>query len=145
MTKPKGDDMKAAVTALAGLGLFAVGIARAEEPSVKSLPPSVIKTVPECGNTKVDATATTQIRVTFSKDMMDGSWSWSQISDETFPQIIGKPRYWDDKKTCVVNVKLQAKKTYVIWLNSQRFGNFKDADGKSAVPYRCRGIARQRS
>jgi hypothetical protein len=77
MTKPKGDNLKAAVTALAGLVLFAVGIARAEEPPVKSLPPSVIKTVPECGNTEVDATATTQIRVTFSKDMMDGGWSWS--------------------------------------------------------------------
>jgi hypothetical protein len=41
----------------------------------------------------------------------------------------------DDKKTCVVEVKLQPKKTYVIWLNSQKFGNFKDADGRSAVPY----------
>jgi len=73
--------------------------------------------------------------VTFSKDMMDGSWSCSQVSDESFPQIIGKPRYLDDKKTCVVNVKLVPKKTYVIWLNSQQFRNFKDADGKSAVPY----------
>ena len=127
--------MKATITVLAGLVLFAVGIARAEEPSVKSLPASVIKTVPESGNTNVDATATTQIKVTFSKGMMDGSWSWSQISDETFPQLIGKPRYLDDKKTCVVDVKLQPKKTYVIWLNSQKFGNFKDADGKSAVPY----------
>ena len=79
--------------------------------------------------------ATTQIKVTFSKDMMDGGWSWSQISDESFPQRMGKPRYLDDKRTCVMNVKLLAKKTYVIWLNSQKFGNSKDADGKSAVPY----------
>ncbi len=127
--------MKTTVTLLAGLVLFTVGISRAEEPSVKSLPPSIIKTVPECGNTNVDATATTQIKVTFSKAMKDGSWSWSQISDETFPQMIGKPRYLDDKKTCVMDVKLQPEKTYVIWLNSQKFGNFKDADGKSAVPY----------
>jgi RNA polymerase sigma-70 factor (ECF subfamily) len=32
-------------------------------------------------------------------------------------------------------VKLEPGKTYVIWLNSQKFGNFKDTDGKSAVPY----------
>ena len=35
----------------------------------------------------------------------------------------------------MVDVKLQPKKTYVIWLNSQKSGNFNDADGKSAVPY----------
>jgi RNA polymerase sigma-70 factor (ECF subfamily) len=32
-------------------------------------------------------------------------------------------------------VKLEPGKTYVSWLNSQKFGNFKDADGQSAVPY----------
>ena len=131
----KGENMRAIFIVLAGMVLFMAGIARAEEPSVKSLPPSVIMTVPESGNTNVNATDTTQIKVTFSKDMMDGSWSWSQISDETFPKIIGNPRYLDDKKTCVVDVELQPDKTYVIWLNSQKFGNFKDADGKSAVPY----------
>jgi hypothetical protein len=89
--------MKAMVTIVTALVLF-VGMARAEEPLVRSLPASVVKTVPEVGSTAVDAKATTQIKVTFSKEMMDGSWSWSQISDETFPQIIGKPRYLDETK-----------------------------------------------
>lgn len=127
--------MKATVSVLAALMLCAVGIARAEEPTVKSLPPSIVKTVPECGDINVDAVATTQIKVTFSKPMMDGSWSWAQFSDDTFPPMIGKPRYLDDRKTCVLDVKLQPKKTYVIWLNSQKFKNFKDVDGQSAVPY----------
>ena len=127
--------MKSIVAVMASLALFAFGTTRAEEPSIEGLPASVIRTVPECGDGAVDATATTRIQVTFSKDMMDGNWSWSQISDETFPEIIGKPRYLDDKRTCVVDVKLQPKKTYVIWLNSQKFGNFKDTNGKSAVPY----------
>lgn len=127
--------MKAKVKVLASLMLFAVSMAAAAGPSIKSLPPSVVKTVPECGNINVDAATTTQIKVTFSKDMMDGSWSWTQLSDETFPQIIGKPRYLDDKKTCVVDVKLQPEKTYVIWLNSEKLRNFKDTDGNSAVPY----------
>jgi RNA polymerase sigma-70 factor (ECF subfamily) len=35
----------------------------------------------------------------------------------------------------VVSVDLKPGKTYAIWLNSQKFGNFRDASGKSAVPY----------
>ena len=127
--------MKKAGTAALCLVWLIGGIAGAEELSVKNLPPSVVKTVPQCGDTSVDAAATTQIKVTFSKEMMDKSWSWSQISNETFPQIVGKPRYLEDKKTCVVDVKLEPKKTYVLWLNSRKFGNFKDADGRSAIPY----------
>ena len=84
MIKAKRGTMKITATVIAGFVLFVVGIARAQEPSVKSLPPSVIKTIPECGSTNVDAAATTQIKVTFSKDMMDGSWSWSQISMSRF-------------------------------------------------------------
>ena len=67
--------------------------------------------------------------------MKDGSWSWAQVAKNTFPEIIGKPKYLDDKRTCVIDVKLEPKKTYVIWINSQKFGNFKDADGNPAVPY----------
>ena len=127
--------MKGFVTLLMLLFCAATGIASAEEFSVKSLPASVVKTVPESGDTTVNAVDVTQIKVTYSKEMMDGNWSWSQVSDDTFPKILGKPKYLEDKKTCVVDVKLEPKKTYVIWLNSQKFGNFKDADGRSAVPY----------
>ena len=115
--------------------LLATGLAIGQEPSVKSLPPSVVKTVPESGDTKVDAATTTQIKVTFSKEMMDKSWSWSQVSSNSFPQIIGQPKYLDDKKTCVIDVKLEPKKTYIVWVNTPKFMNFKDTEGSSAVPY----------
>jgi RNA polymerase sigma factor (sigma-70 family) len=105
-----------------------------EDITVEAMPPVVVKTVPQAGLTNVDA-KTTEIQVTFSKDMTDESWSWSQLGDETFPKIIGKPKYLKDKRTCVATVKLEPDKTYAIWLNSERFGNFKDADGRSAVPY----------
>jgi RNA polymerase sigma-70 factor (ECF subfamily) len=83
----------------------------------------------------VDAAKVTEIRATFSKDMADESWSWAQISDETFPQVTGKIHYEKDKRTCVLPVKLEPGKTYVLWLNSEKFDNFKDADGRPAVPY----------
>jgi len=47
----------------------------------------------------------------------------------------GKPKYEDDRRTCVLPVKLEPGKTYAIWVNSPKFRNFKDADGRPAVPY----------
>jgi len=107
---------------------------RADEISVESAPPVIVKTLPQAGAADVDA-KTKEIQVTFSKNMMDESWSWSQLSDESFPKITGKPKYLKDKRTCVVSVKLEPGKTYAIWLNSEKFDNFKDADGRPAVPY----------
>ena len=40
-----------------------------------------------------------------------------------------------DKRTCVLPVKLEGGKTYVIWLNSERFNNFKDPQRRPAIPY----------
>jgi RNA polymerase sigma-70 factor (ECF subfamily) len=119
----------------AGLAVLYAQTSGEETPSVKTLPPVVVKTVPQAGDTKVDAAKVKDIRVTFSKEMTDQSWSWSQISDETFPPSAGKPHYEKDLRTCVYPCKLEPGKTYVIWLNSQKFGNFKDAEGHSAVPY----------
>lgn len=116
-----------------GSVLIAGGI-RAAELSLESAAPVVIKTVPEAGASEVDA-ATTEIQVTYSKTMLDGSWSWSTVTAESFPETTGKPKYNADQRTCVLPVKLQPGKTYGIWLNSQKFDNFKDASGQPAVPY----------
>jgi len=115
--------------------LLAAGFALGQEITVRFMPPSVVKTVPQSGDTTVDATVTKQITVIFSKKMTDGSWSWVQMSKETFPGIVGEPKYLDDQKTCLVNVKLEPHKTYVVWINSEKFSGFKDVDGNSAVPY----------
>jgi hypothetical protein len=107
---------------------------RTDELSVESVPPVVVKTVPEAGTADVDPKRT-EIEVTFSKDMHDGTWSWSTASKESFPKLDGKPKYLANKRTCVLPVKLEPGKTYGIWLNSQKFRNFKDSEGRSAVPY----------
>ena len=67
--------------------------------------------------------------------MRDGSWSWSSESKESLPETTGEPEYAEDQRTCVLPVKLQPGKTYAIWLNSQKFRNFKDATGQPAVAY----------
>jgi hypothetical protein len=108
--------------------------AEQEKPSVQTMPPVVVKTVPESGDTKVDPTIT-EIQVTFSKKMADKSWSWTQISDESYPKTTGKPHYLDDGKTCVLPVKLEPGKTYVILLNPPKFTGFRDLKGRPAMEY----------
>jgi RNA polymerase sigma-70 factor (ECF subfamily) len=102
--------------------------------SVATARPSVVKTVPQCGDTQVDP-QTQEISVTFSKEMMDKSWSWGTADEGESPEMVGQPKYLADKKTCVVEVKLKPKTTYAIWFNSDKFHNFKDKDGRPAVPY----------
>jgi hypothetical protein len=124
-----------AVATVVALVTTALAQERHEPPSVKSMPPVVVKTVPQAGDVAVDAKTTKEIRVTFSKNMTDKSWSWSQISDETMPKITGEIRYDKDQRTCIAPVTLEPGHTYVLWLNSNNFHNFKDADGRPAVPY----------
>ncbi len=119
------------VVATTTVSAWAVG----DQISVKALPPVVVKTIPMSGDTKVDAAAVKEIQVTFSKDMTDKSWSWSQLSDDSKLPLEGTPRYDKDKRTCVAKVKLEPGKTYAVWLNSDKFHGFVDADRQPAVPY----------
>jgi len=116
-------------------GAAAVALAApAGAPSVASKPPSVVQTIPVAGDTRVDP-GLQEIRVTFSKDMLtEKMWSWVQESAETFPATRGEVRYVD-ARTCVLPVKLAPGKTYVIWINSQKFNAFRDTGNRPAVPY----------
>jgi Big-like domain-containing protein len=127
--------MKTNIPLIVAALAFALTMAAfAEEPSVKSMAPSVVKTVPQAGDTNVDP-ALTEIRVTFSKDMItDRMWSVCQISKETFPQV-GDIHYQSDKRTCVVPVKLEPGKTYVLWFNRGQFNSFRDTRNNPAIPY----------
>jgi hypothetical protein len=99
--------------------------------SVAAMPPVVVKTVPEAGDTKVDPSMK-EIKITFSKRMTNKSWSWvGDIGSWTN----GQPRYLADGRTCVLPVKLEPGQVYAVWLNSEKFGNFKDTKGQAAVPY----------
>jgi len=134
--KTKSMKVLAVVTLAVGVwAMVATAGGMDSKPSVATLPPVVVKTVPQSGDTAVDAKAVKEIRVTFSKKMTDKSWSWSQISKDTFPKITGDIRYDKDGMTCVCPVELEPGRTYVSWLNSEKFHNFKDADGQPAVPY----------
>lgn len=99
-----------------------------------SLPPVVTKTVPESGSMDVPP-GEFEVKVTFSKEMMDGSWSWCTVWDDSTPAGIDSPKYDAARRTCTMKVKLEAGKTYGYWLNTERFRGFQDKDSRMAVPY----------
>jgi hypothetical protein len=125
---------KTVIAALIATAFWQFTIGNLAAQDIDSMPPVVVKTVPESGSKNV-AAGEMEIKVTFSKEMKNGSWSWATAWKDSSPEIIGKPRYEADGKTCVVKVKLEPGKTYGYWLNSQSFRNFKDKQGHPAVPY----------
>lgn len=120
------------------LAAMVASVAWAQNPAevtVKTMPPSVIKTIPQAGDMEVDPSLK-EISVTFSKDMLtDRMWAVCQISDETFPKTGKDIHYLKDKRTCVVPVELKPEKTYVLWFNRGKFNSFRDTDKNPAVPY----------
>lgn len=127
--------MRLSEGAFAALLLLTSGLAAAaEEPTVDNAPPVVVETVPRAGQTDV-ALGTGEIRVTFSRAMQNGSWSWVKLSDASFPKMTGKPHFLDDQRTCVLPVSLAPGQSYAIWLNQPPHENFQDQSGRKAIPY----------
>jgi hypothetical protein len=116
------------------LSAAGVRLASADDLTLATAPPVVVKTVPQAGAADVSP-GLTEIQVTFSKPMHDGSWSWCNLGEESFPEMAGKIHYLPDGRTCVMPVKLQPGKFYATWLNTENFRNFKDRDRQPAVPY----------
>jgi len=131
-----GGRMRIFVPLFLGLSIVpAIPMAAGSKPvSVQTMPPAVVRTIPESGAAGVDPSLS-EIKVTFSKEMHVTSWSWVQLSQDTFPEFLGKPHFLNDRRTCVANVKLEPGKTYVIWFNSENYSNFKDLSGHPAIPY----------
>ena len=136
-TTKEGNPMKQILMILlAGLLTMVGGAVKADNKiSVKSMPPVVVNTFPQAGETAVDHSIK-EIRVTFSKEMMTKEmWSWVIVSEASFPKITGKVKYLKDNKTCVAPVDLAPGKTYAIWVNSKKFNAFRDTDNNPAIPY----------
>ncbi len=98
--------------------------------------PKIVKLEPEDKAKEVDPETVKEIRITFDRDMNTTSWSWCG-DENSVPKAAGDVRYVD-KRTCVMPVKLEEKKCYCIYVNSERFKGFRSADGipVESVPYR---------
>jgi len=121
------DDLKSKLAQIASA-------ASGDESILADQPPVVVETQPIAGTRDVQP-GETEIRVRFSKEMADGSWSWSTAWQNSTPESIGPPHYLADQRTCVMKVRLEPGRTYAWWLNSDKFKNFTDLAGRPAVPY----------
>ncbi len=93
--------------------------------------PKFVTSTVEDGQDDVDP-GVTEIRVTFDQAMNQTSWSVVG-GGPTFPEMIGKPR-WADEKTIVIGVKLQPDHEYRLSLNSDTFQGFRSRSGEAAAP-----------
>jgi hypothetical protein len=96
--------------------------------------PKVIGTFPPTGS--LVPAGIDQIQVTYDRPMMDKSWSFSTGGEHAFPVVDGGPSLSGDRRTFTLAVRLEANSTYVVWLNTDRYQNFKDEQGHPATPYR---------
>jgi hypothetical protein len=71
--------------------------------------------------------------VTYNQKMTSDSWSWCYDPNQL--STTGDPHYEADGKTCVLPVKLEPGKEYVISLNTEDYHGFKDTMGHAAVPF----------
>lgn len=96
---------------------------------------TVIETFPRQGET-VDATAVKELRVTFSNDMnTSGCWAFCSDGENFFPGSNGKI-FWQNKRTCVMPIKLIPGRTYSVTFNAGRFVGFYDSRKRPSVSYK---------
>src|SRR5262245_28141171 len=96
-------------------------------------PPKVVKAAPDDGQTDVDSARTREIRIEFDQPMDQAGRSIVGGGD-TFPRMIGKPR-WVNAKTIVWTVRLEPNHEYWLSINNETFKNFTNKKGESAEPY----------
>jgi len=117
------------------------------EPISPTGPPTVVRTEPANFADNVPADLK-QISVTFDQQMMNRSWSWTQLDRKTFPKMVGRPGYDRERKTCTLRVKLKPGTLYFVGINynplerspgaqgeTRLRRGFKSASGKAAKPY----------
>jgi hypothetical protein len=98
-----------------------------------TIPPEVISTNPPNGAEGVDPSIM-EISITFSEPMMDKNWSWCYEDKNKFPEMTGEPFYTENNTKNILPVKLQANTEYLIWVNLDKFNNFKDKSGNPVKP-----------
>jgi DNA-binding CsgD family transcriptional regulator len=102
--------------------------------------PRVVATAPAKGS--VIRPGSFVLSVTFDRPMREGSYSFIQVSAETYPSCDGRPTLSADRRTYSLRCSARPGGRYEIWFNREPFMNFKSKEGVAAVPYQLRFTTR---
>jgi hypothetical protein len=119
--------------AIAALTLAFAGGAQAQSDGPAPSAPKVVATYPADGDYVPPSIA--ELRVSYDHRMM-ASWSFATHGEKAFPQVLGAPSLSPDHITISLPIRLEPNRTYVVWLNTETYKNFKSEDGEAAEPYR---------
>ncbi|MCE5341728.1 MAG: tetratricopeptide repeat protein [Planctomycetaceae bacterium] len=100
----------------------------------ESAKPTVVDSFPKAYSNDIDP-ATKEISVTFDEDMFQHGWSWCRtgpLSD--YPTVLGNPK-WRDNRTCVLPVKVEPARSYLVIINYAPYESFKNTDMIPAKTY----------
>jgi hypothetical protein len=116
----------AGAAVVAGLALAAGTASAQDTPKVVSTSPSQGAKVPP---------SLSELKVSYDHRMA-ASWSFATGGEKAFPELWGNPSLSDDHITITLPIRLEPNRTYVVWMNTDRYKNFKSEDGAAAEPYR---------
>ena len=102
--------------------------------------PNVVSTSPADGSTI--SSGPFDLTVKFDRPMREGSYSFVQISPETFPDCRLGARMSPDRRSYTMRCSAAAGRDYEVWFNRPPYMNFKSTNGVSAQPHRIRFKAR---
>lgn len=114
--------------AMTGIAAAALALVFAYLP--QAAPPHVVSTNPEQGAQLTQGRTT--IRVTFSRPMKRGSYSFVALDPVTYPDCATTPRQSSDNRSFELDCTLKPGRSYAIGFNHGRFRNFTSMDGVPA-------------
>lgn len=109
-------------------------------PAAPAQAPRVVATSP--GAESTIAPGPFILSVTFDQPMRERSYSFVQISPETYPDCDNKPVLSGDRRTFSMRCSAKPGQRYDIWLNRPPYRNFRSASGLEARPFRLAFAAR---
>ncbi len=109
------------------------GAAQAQSSGPAPSAPKVVATYPHDGARVPPSIA--ELKVSYDHRMAEG-WSFATGGEKAFPEVIGPASLSPDHITVILPIRLEPNRSYVVWLNTERYKNFKSEDGEAAEPYR---------
>jgi DNA-binding CsgD family transcriptional regulator len=106
---------------------------RDSAPPQTNAPPRVVATTPAAG--AVIPPGPFVLTVTFDQPMVDGSYSYTRIAPETYPDCAVKPALSRDARTFTLRCTAAPGRDYEIWFNRPPYMNFRGLNGLSSEPH----------